>query len=130
MSGGNLYLKNLRGADGVGTEILVRDGRIAAMGASVEGGSDPIDGGGNLVLPALVDSHLHLDKSLTGLPWQPHAAGPERQSRIANEKAMRDSLPLWVADRAGNLIERLVVHGTGHCRTHVDVDPEIDLSSL
>ena len=52
------------------------------------------------------------------------------ESRIATEKAMRDELPLSVAVRAGNLIERLVVHGTGHCRTHVDVDPEIGLSSL
>ena len=130
MSGGDLHIKNLRGADGAPVEVLVRGGRIAAMGAHVDGDVDSIDGGGDLILPALVDSHLHLDKSLAGLPWYPHAAGPERQSRIATEKAMRDELPLSVAVRAGNLIERLVVHGTGHCRTHVDVDPEIGLSSL
>lgn len=129
MSGGDLHLTNLRGTDGAPLEILVKDGRIAALGASVEGGKDPVDGGGDLVLPALVDSHLHLDKSLAGLPWQPHAAGPDRQSRIDTEKRMRDALPP-VADRAGALIERLVAHGTGHCRTHVDVDPEIGLESL
>ena len=130
MSGGDLHIKNLRGADGAPVEVLVRGGRIAAMGAHVDGDVDSIDGGGDLILPALVDSHLHLDKSLAGLPWYPHAAGPERQSRSATEKAMRDELPLSVAARAVNLIERLVVHGTGHCRTHVDVDPEIGLSSL
>ena len=130
MSGGDLHLTNLRGADGALVEILVRDGRIAALGESVDGGANAINGGGDLVLPALVDSHLHLDKSLAGLPWKPHAAGPDRQSRIDTEKRMRGALPLSVADRAGNLIERLVAHGTGHCRTHVDVDPEIGLESL
>lgn len=127
---GDLYIRNLRTADGAPVEILVRGGRIAALGSKVDGDGGAIDGGGDLVLPALVDSHLHLDKSLTGLPWQPHAAGPERASRIENEKRMRDSLPLSVAERAGNLIERLVVHGTGHCRSHVDVDPEIGLGNL
>lgn len=129
MSGGDLTLTNLRGADGAPVEILVKDGRIAALGDSAAGSENPIDGGGDLVLPAMVDSHLHLDKSLAGLPWQAHAAGPDRQSRIDTEKRMRDALPP-VADRAGALIERLVAHGTGHCRTHVDVDPEIGLESL
>lgn len=124
-----LHLTNLRAADGGPVEILVRDGRIAAIGETVDGGKNSIDGGGDLVLPALVDSHLHLDKSLAGLSWQPHAAGPDRQSRIETEKRMRDALPP-VADRAGALIERLVAQGTGHCRTHVDVDPEIGLENL
>ena len=79
MSGGDLHIKNLRGADGAPVEVLVRGGRIAAMGAHVDGDVDFIDGGGDLILPALVDSHLHLDKSLAGLPWYPHAAGPERK---------------------------------------------------
>jgi cytosine/adenosine deaminase-related metal-dependent hydrolase len=120
----------LRGADGAPVEISVRDGCIAALGQTVGSGVDAVDCAGDLVLPALVDSHLHLDKSLAGLPWQPHAAGPDRKSRIDTEKRMRDALPLSVADRAGALIERLVAQGTGHCRTHVDVDREICLESL
>lgn len=131
MDGGDLYLTNLRRADGTLVEILVRDGRIAALDRKVDGtGLDPVDGKGDMVLPALVDSHNHLDKSLMGLPWQPHAAGPDRDSRIATEKRLRQSLPLSVAERAGNLIERLVLHGTGHCRTHVDVDPVLGLANL
>lgn len=126
----DLTLTNLRGADGAPVEILVRGGRIAALGETVESSKDRIDGGGDLVLPALIDSHLHLDKSLAGLPWQPHMAGPDRQSRIDTEKKMRGALPLPVAERAGALIERLVAQGTGHCRTHVDVDPEIGLENL
>lgn len=131
MNGGDLYLTNLRDINGTPTELLVRDGRIAALGGKVDGaGLSPLDGRGEMVLPALVDSHNHLDKSLMGLPWQPHAAGSDRDSRISTEKRLRDSLPLSVAERAGNLIERLVAHGTGHCRTHIDVDPVLGLANL
>ncbi len=131
MPDNDLHLVNVRTAAGIKTEILVREGRITALGTALDGGGmTQVDGNGDLVLPALVDSHLHLDKSMVGLPWHPHAAGPDRQSRINTEKTIRDGLPLSVAVRAGNLIERLVVHGTGHCRTHVDVDPELGLSSV
>lgn len=130
MAAGDMYLVNVRGADGGPVEIAVEEGRIKAVGQKVKGTGTPIDGNGDLVLPAMVDSHLHLDKSMVGLPWHPHAAGPDRQSRIDTEKETRNGLTLSVADRAGNLIERLVVHGTGHCRTHVDVDPELGISSI
>ena len=130
MAMGDLYLVNVRAADGSPIELAAARGRIKAVGPKVEGVGTPIDGNGDLVLPAMVDSHLHLDKSMVGLPWYPHAAGPDRQSRIDTEKEIRDNLPLSVADRAGNLIERLVVHGTGYCRTHVDVDPELGYSSI
>lgn len=130
MAGGTLHLVNVRAADGSPIELVVAAGRIKAVGQKVEGAGKRVDGNGDLVLPVMVDSHLHLDKSMVGLPWHPHAAGPGRQSRIDTEKETRNGLPLSVADRAGNLIERLVVHGTGHCRTHVDVDPELGLSSI
>jgi cytosine/creatinine deaminase len=38
-----------------------------------------------LVLPGLVD-HMHLDETLVGLPWMPHAAGPARMNRIETDK--------------------------------------------
>jgi cytosine deaminase len=31
-----------------------------------------LDIGGDLVMPGLVDGHMHLDKTLMGLPWIPH----------------------------------------------------------
>ena len=53
-----------------------------------------LDIGGNLVLPGLVDGHMHLDKTLTGLPWMGHAAGPTRMSRIETDKVILPHLPL------------------------------------
>lgn len=63
-----------------------------------------VDGQGALVLPGLVDGHIHLDKTLAVLPWTPHPAGPERSSRIETEKALRAGWPMSVAERVIHLL--------------------------
>jgi cytosine/adenosine deaminase-related metal-dependent hydrolase len=83
-----------------------------------------------LLLPALVDGHMHLDKTLFGLPWTPHAAEPFRMSRIATDERLLPSLPLDTAARAGALIRRCVANGTAHIRTHADITPAFGLSAL
>ena len=89
-----------------------------------------LDIGGDLVLPGLVDGHMHLDKTLTGLPWMGHAAGPTRMSRIETDKKILPHLPLSTEERAGNLIRECVARGTTHLRTHVDIDLESGLAKL
>ena len=125
-------LGNLRLPDGTLADLLVVDGRIAEAGPGL-GARYPdtrvVDGGGHLVLPGLVDGHIHLDKTLMGLAWMPHQAGPERISRIETEKRVRGGLPP-VAERAANLVRRCIAHGTTAIRTHVDIDPELRLSHL
>jgi cytosine/adenosine deaminase-related metal-dependent hydrolase len=89
-----------------------------------------LDIGGDLVLPGLVDGHMHLDKTLTGLPWMGHAAGPTRMSRIETDKTILPHLPLSTEERAGNLTRECVARGTSHMRTHVDIDLESGLAKL
>ncbi len=89
-----------------------------------------LDIGGDLVLPGLVDGHMHLDKTLTGLPWMGHAAGPTRMSRIETDKTILPHLPLSTEERAGNLIRECVTRGTTHLRSHVDIDLESGLAKL
>jgi cytosine/creatinine deaminase len=72
---------------------------------------------GDLVLPGLVDGHMHLDKTLMGPPWMPHGAGPTRMSRIETDKVILPHLPVSTEERAGNLIEECVARGTAHLRT-------------
>lgn len=113
------------------TRILVRGGRIAGTGGDglSAPGAEDIDCRSELVLPALVDGHIHLDKTVTGLPWMPHAAGPDRRSRIDTEARLRATLPP-VAERASNLVRQCIAHGTTAIRTHVDVTPALGLSHL
>ena len=111
----------------------MRDGVIAEIGPGLgDGDGDALllDADGALVIPGLIDGHLHWDKTLLGLPWKPHPADPTLSERIEAEKHLRHALPLSVEDRATNLIRRVLSNGTVHLRTHVDIDPEIGLENL
>jgi cytosine/adenosine deaminase-related metal-dependent hydrolase len=127
-------LTNLRLAGRAdGHRIAIAGGRIAAIlepGAPNPDAREALDLQGDLLLPGLVDGHMHLDKTLSGLPWQPHAAEPFRQSRIETDQRVLPALPLGTAERAGHLIRRSVAHGTAHIRTHADVVPAFGLSAL
>lgn len=127
-----LVLENVRAPGGGATDLLIRDGRIAHAAPQLRARhprARHVDGRGHLVLPGLVDGHVHLDKTLTGLPWTPHPAGPTRTSRIETERRLRAGLPP-VAGRAGNLVCRAVAAGTAAIRSHADVDPELGLSHV
>ena len=115
-------------------DIGIAGGRIAAIGGdaapSLSNRVPVLDVGGDLVLPGLVDGHMHLDKTLIGLPWVANMAGPSRMSRIETDKTILPYLTVSTEERAGNLIEGCVARGTAHLRTHVDIDLESRLLKL
>ncbi len=130
-------LVNVTLPDGRRADILLRDGRIASIGdhrsdtgrsAHREETSIQLDGA--LLLPALVDGHCHLDKTFLGAPWQPHRAASSIRQRVVDERALRDGLGVSVAQRATALANRMVSLGTGHIRSHVDIDPASKLEGL
>ncbi|WP_313301210.1 amidohydrolase [Diaphorobacter sp.] len=127
------HIDNARLADGRPVRLSLNAGRIDAivpMEHAPPATSAVLDLQGQLVLPLLFDGHLHLDKTLLGLPWMPHAAGPSRESRIDTELHLMPHLPLSTAERAGHLIRACAAHGTGTLRTHVDVEPRNGLKAL
>jgi cytosine deaminase len=83
-----------------------------------------------LLLPALADGHLHLDKSFLGLPWRPHVPGESIAARIAAERSERAALDHPLKERAQRLIERVIGFGTLAIRSHVDVDEFIGLAHV
>ncbi len=114
-------------------DIEISDGRIVRIvgaGTSAADGEERIALNGALVLPGLVEGHIHLDKTLLGLPFVPHRPGESVAERIAAEKALRRELAYPVEDRAMRLIEQIVGYGTVALRTHVDVDMEMKLGGL
>jgi cytosine deaminase len=120
-------------SDGRRVDIEITDGRIAriaAVGTVQAGGAERIALDGALLLPGLVEGHIHLDKTLLGLPFIPHRPGDSVAERIAAEKALRRELSYPVEKRAMRLIEQVVAHGTTALRTHVDIDNEVKLDGL
>ncbi len=105
-------LTHCRLADGRLVDIGIAGGRIATIGEDtapfLSNRVSILDIGGELVLPGLVDGHMHLDKTLMGLPWLPHMAGPTRMSRIETDKRVLPQLAVSTEERAGNLIEACV----------------------
>ncbi|MBT0993700.1 amidohydrolase family protein [Cellulomonas sp. DKR-3] len=139
-------LVDLRVVDGALTEVTAvgpgadpsARGAGAALGAVdfdawvADGGAyrGPVDLAGRLVLPPLVNGHVHLDKTFVGAPWQPHRSGATVAERVAHERDLRAEVDVPVAHRAAALAELLVASGTGLARTHVDVDPDARLAHL
>lgn len=136
MSGAPPPTLTLRGArlpDGRSIDLDIAGERIAAVreaGSAGPGRGEVLDCAGGLLSPCFVEGHVHLDKTLLGLPLIPHRPGASVADRIAAEKALRKSLPLSVEERGGRLIEQVAAFGTGALRTHVDIDTEVGLAGL
>ena len=92
--------------------------------------AERIDGADRMILPGLVDGHIHLDKTLIGLPFIPHIPGDTVAKRIAAERELRRTVALPVTARGGALIEKIAALGTVAVRSHVDIDAEIGLKGL
>jgi cytosine/creatinine deaminase len=133
---GTLIVENAIAAGGGDTELVVVGGRIAALGAGAGAGvvappgAERVDAGGRLLLPGLVEGHVHLDKTLIGLPFTPHIPGASIASRIAAEKLLRKNVPLSIVERGGRLLDILSGFGAVAVRSHVDVDTEVGLRGL
>ncbi|WP_273688196.1 amidohydrolase [Ketogulonicigenium vulgare] len=126
----DLFIHNLRLP--AASAILITGGKITAMGADVTApeGTPRFDAGGRLALPALVDAHIHLDKTLIGLPFIPHIPGSSVAERIAAERHLRRTIDLPVRVRGGKLLERLASLGTVAVRSHIDIDTEAGLANV
>jgi cytosine/adenosine deaminase-related metal-dependent hydrolase len=117
--------------DGTPADLGLAAGRIARIApAGTLQGAERLALGGALVLPGLVDGHIHLDKTYLGLPWRPHRPDGTVAGRIEAEKAERRAIAEPMALRARRLVEQVVARGTTALRTHVDVDTEIGLAAL
>jgi cytosine/adenosine deaminase-related metal-dependent hydrolase len=110
--------------------IEIEDGEIKAIKPN-DTLSKGIDAKGFLMLPAFKDMHVHLDKTLYGLPWQ--ALSPKRKTvkdMIAYEQEIIPELLKTSVERAEQLISLLQRYGTNFARTHFNIDPTSGLRSL
>ncbi|HSI02389.1 MAG TPA: amidohydrolase family protein [Reyranella sp.] len=118
-------IRNATLPEGSRHDIEIRDGRIAALLPPTE--SDPAV----FLLPPLVDGHIHLDKTLLGLPWVPNqAAGNRVADRIEAERKVRAARTVSETETGANLVRQVVASGTLHMRSHVDIDNQLGLRNL
>lgn len=113
--------------DGTPLDIGVREGRIAAMQPGLPGVADhTLELGGRVVLPALVEPHTHLDKSLT-LAQAQNRSGTLLEAIELIGKLQRDFTRETVRKRALRTARMFLAAGVTAIRTHVDVTERINL---
>lgn len=110
------------------SDVQIEDGKFVNIAEHIQprGGEEVIDGHGMLLLPPLVEPHIHLDTQLT--------AG---QPRWNESGTLFEGIQIWndrrqqltkedVKKRAKAVIKLLVTHGVQFIRSHVDVsDPQL-----
>jgi cytosine deaminase len=127
-----LILRNAH-ADGHGeraVDVAVAGERIAAIGPALAArGAREIDLAGRFLAPGLVETHVHLDKSCILERCASHQGSlDEAIAQVAAAK--RGFTADDVAARASQTLEKAILQGTTHMRTHVEVDPVIGLRGL
>ena len=109
-------------------DIGIEQGRIAAIQPDLAADAETIDVGERLVSPGFVETHIHLDKSCILDRVNPQGgldAAIGEVARLKSEFTAED-----VYRRARRTLEKCVLNGTTHMRTHLEVDPVIGLRSL
>jgi cytosine deaminase len=121
-----LHHAALRGVEGI-SDVGVVGGRIAAIEPCLPSGAHSEDLGGRLLIPGFVDSHVHLDKSCLLACC---GTGDLKDAIRTVSVLKRDFTVEDVRERAGRTLEKAILQGTTHMRTHVEIDPRVGLRSF
>jgi len=129
------HFLNARLADGTIADLTVVGGRFSAVAPAANATTPPggaVDLAGQLVLPAFVEGHIHLDTSFYGDAWRPHIPctnGFDVRERVAFQmRNLEQAAPM--AERAKNQLELCVGNGSLAMRSHVMVDAAVGLKHV
>jgi len=127
----DLILKNARlfGAERQVTDIGIEGGKIVAIEPDLSATGETLDVGKRLVSPGFIETHIHLDKSCI-LDRCKSDKGDLEEAISEAAKAKANFTPEDVYARAKRTLEKAIMQGTTHMRTHLEVDPGVGLRSL
>ena len=110
-------------------DLGIAAGRIAAIGPDLPTAGETLEAAGGLLVPGLVETHIHLDKTCIldrCRIEQGTVAEAVRETAAAKRGFTIDD----VVARGRRTIERCIGWGTMHMRTHVEVDPGIGMTGF
>lgn len=124
----NLTLRNARLATAPDdlTDLYIDDGRFSF---SPVAGAPELDLQGKLVLPGLIETHLHLDKACILHRCHLHE-GTLGEAIRETAAAKAGFTGEDVYRRGARVLDMAIVQGTTHIRTHVEIDPVIGLTGF
>src|SRR5437868_7074757 len=115
-------LKGVRLASGVSADVSWARERFTAVDAA------PLDDG-RLLLPAFIDTHVHLDKALIRDELAEHDGTLGGAIAAIHERKRRYTVD-DVRERACSVIRSSVLSGSARLRSHVDVDTIAGLRAM
>jgi cytosine deaminase len=110
-------------------DIGIDGGTIAAVAAALPADAMECDAAGCLVVPGLIETHIHLDKTCI-LDRCRIEEGTVAEAVRETAAVKRGFTVEDVYARAGKTLERCISHGTMRMRTHVELDPGIGMIGL
>lgn len=127
----DLLIRNVRPMAREACDILIKEGKIAGFGQfDAEPGMTVEDGGDAIAVPGLIDAHTHLDKTTWGMPWHVNDRVTMLRDRIDFEREQRMEIGIDPHRQSMRHAIGLVVHGSTHIRSHVDIDTTHGLSII
>ena len=111
------------------TELRVEHGRFVETFSDNLSAPSEVDLGGNLVLPGLIETHIHLDKACI-MDRCKLDKGTLEEAVATTSAAKADFTEADVYRRGASLLEKAITQGTTYMRTHVELDPGIGLTSF
>ncbi|WP_406690474.1 amidohydrolase [Saccharopolyspora sp. ID03-671] len=125
----SLVVRNVRPSDADSpTDLAVVDGRFTD--GPVPADAEVVDADGRIALPALVNAHIHPDKTTWGGPWVSRRPAEGIADHCEQDAELFRSQPRAVAERSLGLMTHAVARGTRAMRAHADVAPAYDLACL
>src|SRR3954468_16485140 len=119
----DLILRNARiaGRGAATFDVGIAAGKIVEISERITVDSPDEDIGGRLVTPGFVDTHIHLDKScILDRCKSEHGTLQEAIAQVAAAKHAFTEDDVY--ERGRRTLEKAIVQGTTHMRTHVEVD--------
>ncbi len=111
-------------------EIAIADGRIVEVAPRISAAAaQVIDAQHNLVIPGLVDGHIHLDKALL-LSQYPAQEGTFAEALEQTLRLKQQFTPDDIQQRACRILADAIAFGVTAMRSHVEVDPVLGLMAV
>ena len=112
----------LRGREG-GFDVAIDGELISAVEPGYAGPAErEYAGEGRLLVPGLVNAHMHLDKCMLGAVMRPNESQTLQEAIYITWDHKRSYTVEEIADRAGPVVEAAIVNGTTAMRGFADVD--------
>ncbi|GLX67198.1 N-acyl-D-amino-acid deacylase [Paenibacillus glycanilyticus] len=113
-------------------DVGVKDGKITYIADSSEAAPESIevyDLAGKLLLPGLVEPHIHLDKALL-LERMAEDVTELRRAIEVTSRLKQSFTAEDIYERSMRVIRQAVSKGITHMRCHAEIDPVIGLTSM